>query len=259
MAREAFLPLFFGDFLSSTSEWEGEERALYLLLLGYQWSLGSLPAEPRRICKLVAWDWTLFERCWAIVGQKFKVNGERCHNPRLEEHRGKSQRISDQAAESGRRGAAVRWRKDGESVASAKKSDGERHQGANGESVASATKNDGGRHQNPNGSIPSHPIPSQTSRLLSPPKIPNSAHASSQSEEASARTRTRRAGVLNGTARPRIPGTIKKSDDLSEARGKALKLLAAGNGAGDVARMLEGHYEGLTAAKVRAWAKGAPR
>jgi len=101
MAKEPFMPLFFGDFLASTAEWEGEERALYLLLLGYQWSLGSLPEEPRRICKLVGWDWQLFERCWRAIAPKFQANAGRLLNQRLEQHRSKSHEISEKRAASG--------------------------------------------------------------------------------------------------------------------------------------------------------------
>lgn len=98
MAKEPFLPFFFGDFLASTAEWEGEERALYMLLLGYQWSLGSLPEEPRRICKLVCWDWQLFERCWSTVQAKFEANAGRLLNQRLEQHRAKSLQLSEKRA-----------------------------------------------------------------------------------------------------------------------------------------------------------------
>lgn len=101
MAKEPFLPLFFGDFLASTAEWEGEERALYLLLLGYQWSLGSLPVESRRVCKLVGWDWQLFERCWSTVGSKFEANAGRLLNQRLEQHRARSHQISEKRAAAG--------------------------------------------------------------------------------------------------------------------------------------------------------------
>lgn len=98
MAKEPLLPFFFGDFLASTAEWEGEEQALYMLLLGYQWSLGSLPEEPRRICKLVRWDWQLFERCWSTVGAKFQANAGRLLNQRLEQHRAKALQLSEKRA-----------------------------------------------------------------------------------------------------------------------------------------------------------------
>jgi uncharacterized protein YdaU (DUF1376 family) len=107
MAKEPFLPLFFGDFLASTAEWEGEERALYLLLLGYQWSLGSLPTEPRRLCKLAAWDWALFERCWLTVGAKFREKDGRLTNERLEKHRVRGREISEKRANAGAIGGSV--------------------------------------------------------------------------------------------------------------------------------------------------------
>ncbi len=113
MTRTPYMPLFFGDFLASTAEWEGEERSLYLTLLGHQWAQGSLPAEPRRLCKLVGWDQTLFDRCWPVVSGKFQETDGRLTNGRLESHREKAVQISDKRAEAGKAGAAKRWQKDG--------------------------------------------------------------------------------------------------------------------------------------------------
>lgn len=151
MAREPFLPLFFGDFLSATAEWEGEEQALYLLLLGYQWTLGSIPADPRKICKLVRWDWEAFERFWPAVSEKFAAvdvmataigvdgerhgiaNGTRLINARLEEHRARASDISSKNSEAGKKGARARWsKKNGSVIADAIPTDGERHESANG-------------------------------------------------------------------------------------------------------------------------------
>lgn len=107
MSKEPFLPLFFGDFLASTAEWEGEERSLYLLLLGYQWSLGSLPCEPRRICKLVGWDSVCFDRYWTAVSTKFVTKDGRLLNERLEQHRARSKEVSDKRAIAGAKGGAT--------------------------------------------------------------------------------------------------------------------------------------------------------
>lgn len=148
MAREPFLPLFFGDFLSATSEWEGEEQALYLLLLGHQWAIGSLPADPHKLCKLARWDWELFSRFWPTVSQKFEpmanaiendggrhqsANSGRLQNARLEAHRAKASRLSVTNSAAGKKGAEARWsHKNGASMANAMQNDGERHQDANG-------------------------------------------------------------------------------------------------------------------------------
>jgi 5-methylcytosine-specific restriction endonuclease McrA len=81
------MPFFVGDFLASTVEWEGEEASLYLLLLGYQWTLKSLPGDPRSLCKLVRWDWETFARFWPKVATKFVQDGDRIFNEQLEELR----------------------------------------------------------------------------------------------------------------------------------------------------------------------------
>jgi uncharacterized protein YdaU (DUF1376 family) len=146
MAKEPFLPLFFGDFLASTAEWEGEEQALYLLLLGYQWSLGTLPAEPRRLCKLAGWDWALFERCWPTVSTKFPVKDGRLANDRLEKHRARSREISEKRANAGAIGGSVTQANAKQMLESSK-------------AIASTLL-----------SHPSHPIPSQSDPEPEPEK-----------------------------------------------------------------------------------------
>lgn len=153
--QQPFLPLFFGDFLAATSEWEGEEASLYLTLLGYQWSLGSIPADLGKLCRLSRWDRKLFDRCWPQVSTKFVRVGDRLINPRLEQHRVKSAEISKKNAVSGKKGAEAKWRKDGE-----------RHDIVTGEIVANAIEAPLADRQREidgvtNGN-PSHPIPSQT-------------------------------------------------------------------------------------------------
>lgn len=175
---QAFMPLFFGDFLASTAEWDGEERSLYLLCLAHQWELGSLPAEPRKLRKLVDYEPDSFERWWPTVSAKFIDTGSgRIGNARLEEHRAKSIEISQSKASAGKAGAAARWGKDGNRIDNAKQmpsnADGAgtasaMRSHANGNGTAKATANgaatDPGcvRHDFGNGSIPSHPIPSQS-------------------------------------------------------------------------------------------------
>ncbi len=160
MSKQPFLPLFFGDFLASTAEWTGEERGLYLLLLGHTWSLGSLPLQPELVRRVAAWDAKLFNRCWKTVRTKFVEKDGRLINLRLEEHREKTIELSAKNSNSGRRGAAIRWAKTGS----------ERHESANGENMANAIAAPCGRHESANGvthSNPSHPIPSHISSLRS--------------------------------------------------------------------------------------------
>lgn len=104
--RESFLPLFFGDFLAATAEWSGEERALYLLLLGYSWSLGSIPADTEKVQRLSGWDRKAFMKAWPAVASKFMEQDGRLVNARLEEHRAHSHEVSKRRAEAGSKGGS---------------------------------------------------------------------------------------------------------------------------------------------------------
>lgn len=143
MSKQPFLPLFFGDFLASTAEWSGEEASLYLTLLGHQWTLGTLPADPAKLARLVRWERKSFDKAWPQVSVKFEAKDGRLVNARLEQHRAKSDELAEKNRTSGRKGAEARWRKDGE-----------RH------SPAMASAKEGLCH-------PSHPIPSHP-EVLSP-------------------------------------------------------------------------------------------
>ncbi len=160
MSKTPFLPLFFGDFLASTAEWLGEERSMYLTLLGQQWSLGSLPGEPERVRRIVQWEPKLFARCWPTVSAKFEERDGRLYNGRLEQHRDKADALAEKNRASGRKGAAARWQGDGERHS-------ERHQSANDADIANAMASPKPRHESANGvthSIPSHPIPKKRER-----------------------------------------------------------------------------------------------
>lgn len=111
MKQQPFLPLFFGDFLASTAEWAGEEQALYLLLLGHQWALGSIPMEDEKVRRLSRWERGSFKRAWATVRSKFNARDGRLFNERLEEHRDHAHEISKKRGEAGSKGAAKRYGK----------------------------------------------------------------------------------------------------------------------------------------------------
>ncbi len=134
---QPYMPLFFGDFLAATAEWSGEERALYLLALSYQWSMGSLPTEHKRLAKLMDYERRTFDELWQTVGKKFVEQDGRLFNLRLEDHRRKAQEVSKKRALAGANGAAKRWQQDSNS-----------HEGANGKEIAIAK------------TLPSHPIQS---------------------------------------------------------------------------------------------------
>lgn len=169
--REAYLPLYVGDFLASTAEWTGEEQGLYLLLLGYQWSIGSLPADPEKLCRMIRWDSRLFAKCWRQVAEKFPRSGDRLQNPRLEQHRDKARGVAQKRSEAGKAGARERWQTDGNC-----------HADANGEGIASATDllMATGMPSKPNQTKPNNP-----NNLSNPiPEIPSSTSSTAPDEVA---------------------------------------------------------------------------
>lgn len=109
MSTQPFLPLFFGDLLAATPTWEGEARALYVLLLAYQWTAGPLPTDPKTIARMCQYDTKTFNRLWSTVGKKFVESDDGLVNPRLEEHRVKAKEIAEKRANAGAKGAAKRW------------------------------------------------------------------------------------------------------------------------------------------------------
>jgi uncharacterized protein YdaU (DUF1376 family) len=104
------MPLFFGDFLASTAFWKGEEQALYLLLLGYQWASGPLPGNITELASSVRYDLKLFTRLWKRVGPKFVLTSRGFVNSRLESIRTKSREVSAKRAHSGAKGGEAKKR-----------------------------------------------------------------------------------------------------------------------------------------------------
>lgn len=228
-AKQPFLPFFVGDFLTATLEWEGEAVSLYCTLLLHQWAVGSIPADPKRICKLVRWDSDLFHEHWRTVRRKFHAitveneDGEaetRLVNERLEDHRRKSVELANKNAESGRKGAAARWGKNGGAMAKGmanaiKRDDGSMANAINndGERIANAIKNDGDPYGEQDGeSMAIHPIPSHP--------IKDRLDTSSQDH----------ACVVLSTTRARAQKSGPPSENPGDTRETAIELTDAEHG-----------------------------
>lgn len=143
--KDPFMPLFFGDFLTATTEWTGEQQSLYLLLLAYQWANGSLPADTGQLAIVSRYDRANFLTLWPIMAPKFTSTDGRLRNERLEFHRDKSREIATLRSESGRTGAAARWQTHPKRMATASPNGGKRIK-SGGKRNAVATENDGKPH-----------------------------------------------------------------------------------------------------------------
>lgn len=247
MGRESCMPLWYGDFLTSTNEWPGEACSLYLTALAQQWvsPSRSLPADPVSLRSVLRWSESTFERYWPIVAVKFELQGDRLVNRRCEEHRESTVERTQKLSESGRRGAEKRWhpngQQDGPANGLAKKNGGK----ANGpakkkrsEANGVATKNGGEANGEANGLAIKRPMP------------PTSPTSPLQSEEFRARSgsETESGGeppAIEDEDRARNP---KNGEPESEIRRKALLALSRGLDAPTVAKAFK-----VRVAQVREW------
>jgi uncharacterized protein YdaU (DUF1376 family) len=89
-----------------------EERGAYITLMAVEWREGSIPAEPKRLARIVGATLAEFEAIWGILGECF-VEGEpgRLVHPRLERERGKQAAHRERQSQAGKEGAEKRWGK----------------------------------------------------------------------------------------------------------------------------------------------------
>lgn len=218
------MPFYMADFLNATSLWSGEERALYMLLLAYQWENGGLPSTLDRLSIAVAYNRKVFNRLWQRVSKKFQLQGEVLVNPRLEEHRRKIVQALERKAEGGRHGAANRW--------------GNRQLELDG--IANRLPNDipsGIPTPSNDGIAMQSQSQSKSKTLPNPPKPVDNSPASISSGPARQRPRGTRAG--------------KSGPPEGDPRAAAISLAAGGMAAGDIARILA--PRSVTLAQVEAW------
>jgi len=107
LSPQPYLPLYVGEFLATTATWNGEERALLLLLLALSWT-APLPAELNRLAKICSYDTRRFKALWQTVSQQFQDSAHGLINPRVEELREHASRLHLQRAEASRRGVEAR-------------------------------------------------------------------------------------------------------------------------------------------------------
>lgn len=233
MAKEPFLPLFYGDFLASTGEWAGEERSLYLSLLAQQWvsPQRSLPADTEKLRTLVGWSDTHFDRYWPTVSTKFSTRDDgRLANLRLEAHRQKTVEISRQNSVAGRLGVeAKKKRALGKEKATASADGVKNHSATKANADANGSERSSGRLNF--AQAPSHPIPS---------------HPQKQESASGSETEV-------GSEKPPNPdeerALLKKPvESESEIRRKALAALQGGLDAPTVAKAFK-----VRVAQVREW------
>jgi uncharacterized protein YdaU (DUF1376 family) len=105
---QPYLPLYVGEILAATATWDGEARALFMLLLALSWSCGPLPTDPARLAKISGYDPERFAQLWETVSRQFTSSKSGLANQRLEELRQHASRLHAQRIEASRRGVEAR-------------------------------------------------------------------------------------------------------------------------------------------------------
>ena len=108
MSSKAWFPLYVGDILADTMDFEADEFGAYMFLLLHYWSkqgpITSKPSDLRKICRLSPHRFTKIS---SKILQKFILkNGKYLHN-RMDREIAKAVEISNKRAEAGRAGGVA--------------------------------------------------------------------------------------------------------------------------------------------------------
>jgi uncharacterized protein YdaU (DUF1376 family) len=112
--HDIWMPLYISDYLSDTMHLNTEQHGAYLLLIMSAWkSDGRLPNDAlqlQSISRLTPQKWKAFEE---ILSSFFFVTQEFWIHNRVRNELLKAKKNTEERAEAGAKGAAARWRKNG--------------------------------------------------------------------------------------------------------------------------------------------------
>jgi uncharacterized protein YdaU (DUF1376 family) len=153
------------DFISDENVvlMNNQEVGCYIKLLCFCWKQGSIPNDIDKIGKLCGENSSVMAQLWESIKPCFKENGHgRLVNPRLEKEREKQKAFRKERSESGKKGAAKRWKdKDLDSSATTEPM-------ANDSSSSSSSSSSSKPIDTPNGVL----SPDASGDGPDPPKIP---------------------------------------------------------------------------------------
>jgi len=107
MAQPQWFPMYPTDFLTSTAMMSPVQGWAYTQLLLYAWTNAAVPDDRETCSRMTRCD--LSDGDWAVIRGRFTPTPAGLVHRRLEKERADALRRSEQAADSGRRGAAARW------------------------------------------------------------------------------------------------------------------------------------------------------
>jgi uncharacterized protein YdaU (DUF1376 family) len=111
MATDHYLPLFVGDMIAATAQWDGKERGMYVQFLMVEWASGPIE-NATKTAQFLGYSQEDFELLWPRVSAKFRRTSKGLINDTLEAHRKKSEQIQSARSKAGKRGSSARWSAD---------------------------------------------------------------------------------------------------------------------------------------------------
>lgn len=112
MGKSPAFQLYASDFDMDTASWNNEEVGIYFRLLMYQWVNGDIPADTKRLSKIVRISQKKFQKRWEIMKKKFiEKDINNLINPRMEKTRVAQQNYRENQKNHGLRGVEIKKEK----------------------------------------------------------------------------------------------------------------------------------------------------
>ena len=112
MGKSPAFQLYASDFDMDTASWDNEEVGIYFRLLMYQWVNGSIPADTKRLAKIVRMGHKKFQNSWQIIFLKFtKKDENNLINKKMEKVRAEQIKYRESQSEHGLRGIEAKRKK----------------------------------------------------------------------------------------------------------------------------------------------------
>lgn len=114
MAHQPAFQFYPSDFRSDAkvSAMTFEEVGVYILLLTFCWTEGSIPSDKKALCRLLKCDIRTLDRIWPALAPCFTLRGDAYIQGRLEREREKQSQYRAKQAEKGRASGVARNRRE---------------------------------------------------------------------------------------------------------------------------------------------------
>lgn len=118
MKRDAWMPLYIGDYLRDTSRLTTEGHGAYLLLIMDYWTAGEpLPDDDTQLAAVTRLPLNRWKALRPTIARFFRIDDGFWHHKRIDEELAKIQQINASRSAAGQRGAEVRWQTHGNGIA----------------------------------------------------------------------------------------------------------------------------------------------